>query len=194
MNKSLLIPLVLLTSSICFGSLNGIAAEPCANPPDTVKQSPPQNAAAIKHHFWDIGRDKGSNEQLKTLHLFFKNGDYAVIQHKYCTVYNFSIAYFRSGQGEDFNKADIAKIVNSLYESYAAKKVTFKRPLPEIISTLLKEQGFDDEKDIDVGLPMGSAGYPNEHVGSSLGYKSLYRTTSVYSSMATFYVGIGGLD
>ena len=193
MNKSLLMPLVLLTSSICFGSSNGMATEPpCASPPDTVKQSPPQNAAAVKHHFWEVGQDSGSNEHLKTLHLFFRNGDYAVIQHRYCSMYNFEIAYFRSGLVDDIDAAGVVKIVSDLYEGYAAKKVTFKRPLAEIVSASLKDRGFDGEKKVSTGLPEGNAKYPNARVQYSVSYTSIDRESSIYSSMVTFTMGIGG--
>lgn len=186
MNKLLLI----LTALV---SLNSFAAEPqCANPADTVKQLPPQNTVTVRHHFWESGRDKRSDEYLKTLHLFFKNGDYAVIQHKYCTVYNFEVAYFRNGQAEDLDAAGIVKIVTKLYENYAGRKAKFKRPLADIILASLKERGFDGDKDISAGLPEGVAEYPNERVEYSIRYNSLYRSTSIYSSVSTFYVGIGG--
>ena len=165
---------------------------PCNNPADTVKQLPPKNATTIAHHFWESGRDKDSNEHLKTLYLFFKNGDYAVIQHKYCSMYNFDIAFFRSGQADKLNVADVAKIVTGLYESYAAKKVTFKRPLADIISTSLKERGFDRDKTISVGLPDDEIQHVNQRVDYSVGYTSLYMSTDIYSSVSTFYLGIGG--
>ena len=176
-----------------FISLNCAAAESqCANPADTVKQAPPKDATGITYHFWKASRDKDSNEHLKTLYLFFKNGDYAVIQHKYCSMYNFDIAFFRSGQADKLNVADVAKIVTGLYESYAAKKVTFKRPLADIISASLKERGFDRDKTISIGLPDDEIQHVNQRVDYSVGYTSLYMSTDIYSSVSTFYLGIGG--
>lgn len=187
MNKLLLI---LLASSV---SLSCVAAEPeCVNPADTVKEVPPQNATIVARHFWESGRDRRSKGHLKTLHLFFKSGDYAVIQHQYCSMYNFEAVYFRNGQGKDLDSAGIVEIVTGLYERYAAKKATFKRPLADIISASLKERGFSDDKDIRIGLPEGDAEYPNERVQYSIRYNSLHRNTGVYSSVSTFYLGIGG--
>lgn len=185
-------PFTLLVLTV---SLNCAAADPqCDNPADTVKQSSPQNSATIARHFWESGRDSRSKGHLKTLYLFFKNGDYAVIQHRYCTTYNFNIAYFRSGQTDKLKAVDIAKTLSDLYESYAAKKATFKRPLTNLITTSLTESGFDGDKNISMGLPSGGAEYPNEHVDYSVSYTSLYMSTSIYSSVSTFYLGIGGLD
>lgn len=187
MTKLSLLLLVWATSLSCA------AAEPqCANPVDTVKQSPLQNAAGIVHHFWEVGRDKRSDEHIKTLYLFFTNGDYAAIQHKYCSMYNFEIVYFRSGQADKLDAAGIAKLVTGLYERYAAKKVTFKQPLADVIVASLTARGFSDDKDIRAGLPDGNADYPNKRVEYSIRYNSLYRSTSIYSSATTFYLGIGG--
>ena len=184
--------LVILSASSV--SLNAIAAEPpCSNPVDTVKQVSPQNAATIAHYFWESGRDRRSNGYLKTLRMSFKNGDYVVIQHKYCAVYHFEVAYFRSGQGDGLDAAAISKIVTDLYEKYAAKKAKFSRPLPDIISASLKEWRFDGKKDISIGLPEENAEYRNERVEYAVSYTSLYGDSSIYSSVVTFYVGIGGL-
>ena len=187
LNKLLLTPLALTASSIYT------AAEPqCANPANTVKELPPQNATTIARHFWESGRDRYKGH-LKTLHIFFKNGDYAVLQHQYCTMYNFEAVYFRNGQEDDLDAAGIVGILTDLYERYAAKKATFKRPLADIISASLKERGFSDDKDIRVGLPENDADYPNKRVQYSIHYSSLQRNTSVYSSVSTFYLGIGGM-
>lgn len=190
MNK---LPLIALASLISLVSFNGVAAEPkCANPADTVKERPPHNTTALLRHFWETGRDSRSGEHLKNLYLFFKNGDYAVIQHKYCSMYNFEVAYFRSGQAEDIDAAGVVKVVTELYENYAAKKATFKRPLADVVSASLKERGFDGDKNVSIGLPEGSAKYPNARVQYSLNYTSIYRESSIYSGMITFTMGIGG--
>ena len=189
MTKLLLVLLASLASLPC------IAAEPkCAYPNQTVKQLAVQNTTDIVHYIWDTGRDKRSNEHLKTLRLLFKNGDYAVIQHKYCSMYNFEVAYFRNGQLDNLDEASIGKIVGSLYDAYAAKKATFKRPLADIVASSLRERGFGNDKDVRIGLPEGGAEYPNEVVEYSIRYRSLYRNTNTYSGVATFYIGIGGLS
>jgi hypothetical protein len=157
-----------------------------------IKQTPPQNAANVATHYWESGIDKRSDEHLKTLHIIYKNGDHAVIQHKFCSMYNFEVVYLRNSQADYLDAASIAKIVNDLYTQYAAKKAKFSRPLVDIISTSLKKAGFDIDKDSAVGLPENDASYPNARVEYSLDYKSLDEFSSIYSSVTKFYMGIGG--
>lgn len=185
----------LSASLVLLASLSVSAGETrCAIQADAIKQRPPQNAADIVHHFWKTGRDSRSDEHLKTLYLFFKNGDLAVIEHKFCSMYNFEIAYFRSEQADGLDRSGLAKIIGGLYENYVSKKAKFKRPLPDIISGALKEKGFDGNKNLSAGLAEGEAEYPNERVEYSVGFTSLSPGSSIYSSVTTFYMGIGGAD
>lgn len=187
MNKILLLSILMILPLGCY-------AEPskCALSEDTVKQTASQNADNVAVTFWESGRDKRSGEQLKTLHIVYKNGDHAVIQHKYCSMYNFEVTYFRSRQNDDFDEIAVGKITASLYEQYSAKKPKFTQALGEIISSSLKNGGFDKKNDVRIGLPEESASYEDARVEYSIRYKSLYRSSSIYSSVTTLYIGIGG--
>lgn len=186
--KKLLIIFLLSMSSLACSADNS----KCSYSEDMIKQTAPQNAANIAAYYWQSGLDKRSDEHLKTLHIIYKNGDHAVIQHKFCSMYNFEVIYLRNSQADYLDAGSIAKIASGLYTQYAAKKAKFSRPLDEIILTSLKKAGFDVDKNSAVGLPENDASYPNARVEYSLDYKSLDEFSSIYSSVTKFYVGIGG--
>lgn len=157
-----------------------------------VKQTIPVNVSTISVNSWESGYDKRSDEHLKTLRILFKNGDHAVIQHKYCSMYNFEVVYLRNSQSSYLDEKSIAKIVAGLFEQYSVLKVKFTRPLADIISSSLKSGGFDVDKDMSIGLPESEAEYENSRVEYSIDYKTLDEFSSVYSGVIKFYVGVGG--
>ncbi len=164
----------------------------CAYPENTVKQNTPPKSDAIAAYTWDSGQDKRSDEYLKTLRILFKNGDHAVIQHKYCSMYNIEVVYFRSSQASYLDEKSLSKIVTELFEQHSALKVKFSTPLVNIISSSLKEGSFDVGKDFSRGFPENRAKYQNSRVEYSIDYKTLDEFNSVYSSATKLYVGIGG--
>jgi hypothetical protein len=168
------------------------AGSDCSFPENIVKQLPPQNSADIAMYYWESGRDKRSKEYLKTLHLVYKNGDHAVIQHKYCSMYNFEVVYQRSNQANDLDAATIARISTAIYTEYAAKKAVLARPLGEIIAMSFKQEDFNPGKSFSVEFPGGDISYPNEPISLTLEYRYLDMFNSIYSSMFTLYMAIGG--
>ena len=174
------------------------AAQECEFPKGTVKQTPPPNAATVAAYQWDTGYDKEvDGEYMQTLRILYKNGDHAVIQHKYCTLYRFEINYFRNRQADNLDAKAISTLVAGLYTQYfsAPQKVKFSRPLAQIIAATFKEQNFDREKDFGYGLPLEEAIYPDSDLSLTylINYKSLDDMTSgIYSSVTSFALGLGG--
>lgn len=174
--------------------LAGIAdISDCKFPADMVKRQAPRGETDVATHDWSAGINKDSDEPIKTLRVFYKNGDIAVIQHYYCIVYNFKISYLRNSQATALDAVAIADTIAGLYSQYysAPKKVKFKKPLKEIILATLKQHKFDVDKDFDFGLPDHDMDYPNEFLSASLKYKTLDPFGSAYSSAVIFYLGIG---
>jgi hypothetical protein len=164
----------------------------CVFPGSFVKQTLPVHLSEISAYNWEVGKDKRSDEFLKTLRILYKNGDHAVIQHKYCSMYNIEVVYLRNSQSSYLDEKSIAKTVAGLFEQYSVLKVKFSRPLADIVSSSLKSGGFDVDKDISIGLPENQAEYQNNRVEYSIDYKTLDEFSSVYSSVIKFYVGVGG--
>ena len=191
MNKLLMAMLVL------WIPLSAIAGKTeCDFPAGMVKQVPPPNAATIAAYQWDAGPDKkGSGEHIQTLRILYKNGDHAVILHSYCTVYYLEINYFRNRQNDDMDAKTIVKLVADMYSQYyaAPEKVTFSKPLSEIITTTFTQQKFDRKKDFDYGLPDDDVSYPNKLIEYSIVYKLLdeYSASGIYSSVIRFDMAIG---
>ena len=173
----------------------------CVFPVNAVKQSPPPNPSTVAAYQWDAGQDKkkGSNQYIQTLRILYKNGDHAVIQYRYCTWLNFEIDYFRNRQADDLDAKAIAILIASLHSQYhvAPEKVTFTKPLAEIIATTFREQKFDKEKVFDYGLPYDAANYPHPElsVDYSIAYTPLNEssTSGIYSSVTRFNMGVGVL-
>ena len=193
MNKLLMIILVL-----CL-PLTAVATAPvCEFPKEMVKQTPPPNAATVAAYQWDTGYDKeASGEYMQTLRILYKNGDHAVIQHIYCSVYRFKISYFRNRQADNLDAKAISTLMAGLYTQYfsAPQKIKYARPLAQIIAATFKEQNFDREKDFGFGLPLEEASYPdtNLELDFLIQYKPLDSATSyVYSSVTSFSLGLGG--
>ncbi len=165
--------------------------------PNTVKQIPPPNPTTVVAYQWDSGRDKkGGSGYIQTLRILYKNGDHAVIQHtNYCLVYSLKINYFRNRQADDLDAKAIATLIAGLYSQYyaAPEKVTFTKPLAEIIATTFKQQKFDSKKDFTYGLPEEDADYPALSSNYSISYKPQdeYDAGGVYSSVTRFDMGIG---
>ena len=164
----------------------------CTYPAGIIKQGPPSNLSSITSYTWDAGQDIRSDEHLRTLRILFKNGDHAVIQHKYCNMYNIEVIYFRNSQASYLDEATISKTVAGLFEQYSVIKVKFSTPLTDIISSSLKKNHFDTDKDISIGLPESKATYKTSRVEYSINYKPLDEFNSLYSSAVKFYVGVGG--
>ena len=172
----------------------------CTFPVGMVKQLPPPNAAAVAAYQWSTGHDKEFRlEHIPTLRILYKNGDHAVIQYRYCTWLNFEIDYFRNRQADDLDAKAIAILIASLHSQYhvAPEKVTFTKPLAEIIATTFREQKFDKEKVFDYGLPYDAANYPHPElsVDYSIAYTPLNEssTSGIYSSVTRFNMGVGVL-
>jgi hypothetical protein len=167
-------------------------SDKCAYPENSVREVPPGKSDAVVSYVWNTGKDKRSDETLKTLRILFKNGDHAVIQHKYCNMYNIEVVYLRNSQASYLDEKSIAKIVAGLFEQHSVLKVKFSKPLVKIVSSALKNGGFDVDKDMSIGLPESEAEYENSRVEYSIDYKTLDEFSSVYSGVIKFYVGVGG--
>ncbi len=154
---------------------------------EMVNQRPPSNVATVAAYHWNSRPHIEGNDYNRELHILYKNGDYAVIQHSYCKTYSFHVIYFRSNQLADLDAASIAKIVAGHFTQYEAAPVTFAKPLEEAIFTVLKPRDFKTDKDFSDGL----AGVvyliaPEINNQFSLYYKSLDQSSSIYSSVIAF--------
>ncbi len=164
----------------------------CTFPVDMVKQVPPPNAAAVAAYQWNTRPFTASGSYQRELHIFYKNGDYAVIQHEYCKTYSFDVIYFRSKQLADLDAASIAKIVAGHFTPYNAVPVTFAKPLQQALFTALKPRHFKTEKDFSDEL----AGevhviVPEIYNEFSLYYQTLGQSNSIYSSVIAFDMILG---
>ncbi|VAW60916.1 hypothetical protein MNBD_GAMMA11-427, partial [hydrothermal vent metagenome] len=79
----------------------------------------------VSSYHWDERISSESNEQITTLYLTYKNGDTAIIEHKYCIMYNFEVSYLVADPDFSNSQKNIGKLMAQLFKQYAAKKVIF---------------------------------------------------------------------
>lgn len=164
----------------------------CTYPADFVALSAPSGQSDIAHYQWIEGRDVHSDEFVKALHLLYKNGDYAVIEHKYCSMYNFSLAYYRSAQAPALDAAGIGALTAEHFQHYARVKARFSKPLSDLIGAGLAQAGFPGATAIEHALPTQAVDL-DQSVDYMITFQDLSDATSIHSAMFGYYWGVGGL-
>ncbi len=130
----------------------------------------------VSNYHWDERISSESNEQITTLYLTYKNGDTAIIEHKYCIMYNFEVSYLVADPDFSDSQKNIGKLMAQIFKQYAVKKIIFTPPLENI----LKNKTYDFD----------FSGYNN--VELFIEQQPLTKG-STFSHMITFYIGIGGI-
>ncbi len=182
-----------LIGALLLSSLLGTRAlAQCEYPKDFVETDAPSAKNDIAHYHWIETRDADSEEFIKALHLLYKNGDYAVVEHKYCSLYNFSLAYYRSAQAPALDAARIGALTAEHFQRYAKIKADFSSPLSNIITTGLGQAGFPQAKSIDHALPTQEVNL-DQGIEYLISYQDLGDATAIHSAMFGYYWGVGGL-
>ena len=173
---------------------NVFAAPECKFPIGNAKPSSPVQADAIASSSFVSGKHEQIGYDFQTLHIHYKNGDYAELNYSYCQNYTFSILYLRSQRATKIDAEAISRIISDLYAQHntSPKKVIFTTPLKEMLGKTLKERKFDRKKSFSYGMPEEGVEYPNETISMSLDYKPQH--SFVYSSMTEFIFNIGAPD
>lgn len=140
----------------------------------------------IIHSYWQESSE--GNESVNRLYLSYVDGSIAVVEHKYCTMYNYEIAYYSANKNE---ASTIESMANTLTEllSYAAIKPSISESPEEKIKEKLKEKGF--EKDDAIYFGFHSSDTKNQLVEYSFSYAS-NEDSSLHRSSTFIYLGIGG--
>lgn len=143
----------------------------------------------IANTFWQDNKNKDSNESIKRLFITYKDGSFAIIEHKYCLMYNFEAAYYSA----DKSKLSTTKAIQTKTEqllAYASIKDSNQHEsISELISKLNMKK-FNAEKNIT----SSAYGFLPDYGDSeySLDYVSL-GDVSVHQAALFVYMGIGGM-
>ena len=164
----------------------------CRFSADMANLRPPPNAATVAAYHWNVKPFTANDSYQRELHILYKNGDFAVIQHEHCKTYNFHVIYFRSKQLADLDAASTAKIVADHFTQYIATSATFAKPLQQTLFTVLKPRNFKTDKHFSDELA-GEVYLIDTDLNNqfSLYYQSLDPSSSIYSSVIAFDMIIG---
>ena len=69
----------------------------CAFTHENLNLSTPKSVD-LDQAFWQ--KDSDNSEKIDRLTMLFKDGSVAVIEHKYCSMYNFEAAYYTDNQAK----------------------------------------------------------------------------------------------
>lgn len=177
--------------SVCILILFSIgctAEESCQFKNSFVKEDIPKNEK-VSMSYWQTGKDRDSEETVKRLYLVYKNGDMAVIEHKYCEMYNFELSYFSDRYSNVESTKKIGELISS-HMIFSAIQPSFNKNLGLIIMRKLEEKGFKTDKDLSVILPDDDVTF-DEHVEYGMSYHP--KMEGIISSGLNFYMSIGGL-
>ncbi len=176
---------ILIIYLACFASLS-YANNDCDISSKLLKFKTPESND-IANIFWQD--DKDGYETIKRLHITYKDGSIAVLEHKFCSMYNFEVAYYVADR-ELIENTDLIQKKAKYFFTYAAIQGGDQEEAIETMAVNLHENKFNPEKEAAIGYSghhpqYGSAEY-------SIDYYPL-GSASIHKAAITFYVGIGGM-
>jgi hypothetical protein len=130
----------------------------------------------INSYYWNERLSSESNEQITTLHIIYKNGDIATIEHKYCTMYNFEVSYLVADPDFSNSQENISKLMAQYFNHYAIKKVKFTPSLETILKNKMDDFSYSGNDNVELFIEQQSL-----------------KESSTYTHLITFYIGIGGI-
>jgi len=145
------------------------------------------SSSNIKSSKWEKHQDTDSGEYVKKLSIIFNNKNTAIIEHKYCDIYNFEYTF--TIKNPTINKATIAKQVVYAFK-YSKIQPDFKTKLNKIVLNALDSQKFSRENSLSIGLPSDQILYDNS-IEYGLEYSPKINNAS--DSSLVFYLSIGGI-
>ena len=133
-----------------------------------IKEVMPNNKDILKS-YWKKGIDPDSSEYTARLYLILKNGDIAVLEHKYCDMYNFELTYLVDKNTNGLTKDSIGNLVKE-YANLSQIKPSYKIKLNQIVSSELLKNKFQSDSALSIGLPVDQIKY-NDNVEYGLSYQ-----------------------
>lgn len=180
----LLLPIVFIFSvSACNAETS--AKNSCQFSKNNINLTTPKSPEIINTH-WQESNE--GNETVNRLYLSYVDGSMAVIEHKYCSMYNYEVAYYSANKN---SASTIESMANRLTEllSYAALKAELSEPPQNTIKEKLKDKGF--EKDSEISFGFHSSDSKNQLVEYSFSYAP-NEQSSIHRNSTFIYMGIGG--
>lgn len=178
-----LILLIALSASCSAGTAdNG----KCSITTKSLNLTTPKSADIV-NSFWQD--DEDGDETIKRLAIIYKDGSVAMIEHKYCSMYNFEVAYYVKDK-DNINTTDaISETLNSLF-AYAALKDNSQKSAIHAMTQRLKEKNFNPDNSIGTGYDQSNES--NQNTEYSISYLPI-EDSSLHEAALFVYMGIGGM-
>ena len=140
----------------------------------------------IANSFWQ--KDVDGYESIDRLYINYKNGSVAIIEHKYCSMYNFEVAYY-SKEKDDFS--DIGNLTETLQGFFKLSAFSDKKMQSSINAMIerLKEKNYSP--DTSVSTAYDDSTEDSKRAEYSIGYVPI-EDSSLHKGALFIYVGIGG--
>jgi len=131
----------------------------------------------IKSYSWHERTASRGSETITSLNINYLNGDFAIIEHRYCSMYNFKISYFVADRKRLPTKTEAANLVNRFFTDHSMKKITFKPSFEKVLAENLEDYEISINENLETSLTITKfdGGHP-------------------YRRIINLYVGIGGQD
>ena len=144
------------------------------------------NAENIANSFWQ--KDVDGYEVIDRLYVNYKNGSVAVIEHKYCSMYNFEVAYYSKDKSEFSDTTNLEKTLKGLFSTVAISDKKTQSSITTMISRL-------EEKKFNSNHPAATA-YDDstedlKRAEYSISYTPI-EDSSLHKAALFVYMGIGG--
>lgn len=169
----------------CFASLS-YADKDCDISSKNLKFKTPKSND-IANTFWQD--DKDGYETIKRLHITYKDGSIAVLEHKFCSMYNFEVAYYAADR-ETVKNTDLIKNKAQYFFTYASIQGGDQQEAIVTMTNNLDEKKFNTEKEASTGYDGSHPQYGRaEYI---IDYHPL-DSASIHEAAITFYMGLGGM-
>lgn len=178
--KTFVFILLFITSSLCS------ADNKCALSTEDITLVTP-TFQDVSNTFWQD--DKEERETIKRLYINYKDGSVAVIEHRFCSMYNFKVAYYE----KDRSKLSTPDAIHNKIKALFAYSANQDSPLQEAIETMTKElstKNFTPNKDIITSYD--DTNEKHQRAEYSLRYFPIEHP-SLHKAALIIYMGIGGM-
>lgn len=141
----------------------------------------------IANTFWQD--DKDGHETIKRLQITYKDGSVAVLEHKFCSMYNFEVAYYVTDRKALSTTESIQKKAKYFF-TYASIQGGAQQEAIETMIQNLSEKKFTTEKEATTGYDGSHPQYGRAEY--SIAYYPL-GAISIHEAAFSFYMGLGGM-
>jgi hypothetical protein len=180
----LLISLLLLTLTAACHAEKG-STHTCSLTSDTLNFVTP-TSDSIANTFWQ--KDVDGYESINRLHIMYKDGSVAVVEHKYCLMYNVEIAYYASTANELSDSKKLSEALKSFFNYSAVQDTSIQNAVSAIIKRF-EEKGFD--ADSALATAHDDSTQDNKRAEYSVSYMPI-EDSSLHRAALFIYIGIGG--